>query len=425
MSIISFLLASLVSVSTTYAQRGGVCYDPFHVGTSSFSAETISRDMQQIKANGFTHVRTFSTIYGDVELGPIIAQAGLKGALGVPIQGLSPDDIQHQLAIAIEAANNNQAQYIFVGNENLVDASAVPAELFDYIAYVQDNVPSTVKVGTVQRSTEFLDPNHHVEGFESLLDLCQIVGVNIHPFFSPNLAVQDAMTNVKNQWQAVLSQYNTIADKLALTEVGWPSDGEASNTYGSMESAQTFLNDFTQWAIAATAIPPSNLYYFQMYDQPYRAEKEPIYEAKFGLFGPNGVEKLVLPPINSTGPKRIEAQNYAGMSGVTTEPCSEGGQNVGFIDEGDWMYYPITIPTTGPYQISYRVSSIYTGRYLSAEYNAGEVPLGNVTIPNTGSWQIYTTVSHVVTLPAGNFNFGLNGGNGGWNIHWLEIVFSE
>lgn len=124
-----------------------------------------------------------------------------------------------------------------------------------------------------------------------------------------------------------------------------------------------------------------------------------------------------------TGPGRIEAEKYAMMKGVLTEPCSEGGRNVSSIDKGDWMFYPITITTAGQYRISYRVSSIYTDRYLSADYNAGAVQLGNVTIPNTGNWQTYTTVSHEVTLPAGTINFGLNGGNGGWNIKWFEIVW--
>jgi hypothetical protein len=35
----------------------------------------------------------------------------------------------------------------------------------------------------------------------------------------------------------------------------------------------------------------------------------------------------------------IAAANYSSMSGVTIEPCSEGGQDVGSINPGDWTAY--------------------------------------------------------------------------------------
>ncbi|HAP61033.1 MAG TPA: endoglucanase, partial [Cytophagales bacterium] len=47
---------------------------------------------------------------------------------------------------------------------------------------------------------------------------------------------------------------------------------------------------------------------------------------------------------------RIEAENYTFMSGVQTENCSEGGQNVGYIDAGDWMaFHDVSIPSAGTY----------------------------------------------------------------------------
>src|SRR5690606_18523517 len=55
-----------------------------------------------------------------------------------------------------------------------------------------------------------------------------------------------------------------------------------------------------------------------------------------------------------------QAESYTAMSGVQTEATSDtgGGQNVGWIDAGDWMAYGgITIPATATYRVEYRVAS--------------------------------------------------------------------
>jgi hypothetical protein len=112
------------------------------------------------------------------------------------------------------------------------------------------------------------------------------------------------------------------------------------------------------------------------------------------------------------------------MSGVQTEATTDtnGGQNVSYIDAGDWMAYAnITIPTTGSYRIEYRVASP-SGSLLSSDLNAGAIQLGNVTIPATGSWQNWTTVSQTVTLNAGTHSFGIFAQQSGWNLNWFRIT---
>jgi beta-glucanase (GH16 family) len=116
-----------------------------------------------------------------------------------------------------------------------------------------------------------------------------------------------------------------------------------------------------------------------------------------------------------------EAESFSGMNGVQTEACTEGGQNVGFIEAGDWMAYNnITIPASGSYTIRYRVASP-SGSVLSSDLNAGSTVLGNVNIPATGGWQNWTTVSQTVFLNAGTYSFGIFAQQGGWNINWFSI----
>lgn len=289
------LRAFLLPISIM-AQRGGICYDPVHVGPSVFSAETIANDMIQIKANGFTHVRTFKVTYGNgMDMGPLITQAGLTAALGIPLRGETTEESNQQLMAAIQAAQSGNAGYIFIGNENLANQDIVPQQMLEYIQYAKANVPSHVKVGTIQRNTEFLDPNRNVTGFQNLLEECQIVGVNVHPFFTPNLDVNDAIYNVRDQWNAVMTIYGSIAHKIVLTEVGWPSGGNVGGSYGDIQAAERFFNDFSAWS---EPFADDEKFYFQMYDQPYKGQYGgPEFETKFGLFTADGTAKFNLPPV--------------------------------------------------------------------------------------------------------------------------------
>ncbi|MDD7886343.1 beta-1,3-glucanase family protein [Flavivirga sp. 57AJ16] len=133
---------------------------------------------------------------------------------------------------------------------------------------------------------------------------------------------------------------------------------------------------------------------------------------------------IIVSKTGSSGPSQlIEAENYTSMSGVEPEDCSEGGQNVGYIDTGDWMAYAnINFPTSGNYLIEYRVASEVGGGTLSADLNAGTTVLGQVNIPNTGGWQNWTTRSHTVNINAGTYAFGLFAASGGWNINWIKIT---
>ena len=117
---------------------------------------------------------------------------------------------------------------------------------------------------------------------------------------------------------------------------------------------------------------------------------------------------------------RIEAEDYFNMSGIQTEPCSEGGLNVGYIDGGDWMAYRnITFSRSGNYEIEYRVAG-YGGR-LSADLNGGQIRLGELAVPSTGGWQNWRTVRQRVYVNAGTYNLGVFAVQSGWNLNWINI----
>lgn len=117
----------------------------------------------------------------------------------------------------------------------------------------------------------------------------------------------------------------------------------------------------------------------------------------------------------------IQAEAFCESDGIQTEPCVEGGENVGYIDAGDWMGYRVNVPSAGTYTVSYRVASLNGGGELSLEQQGGSPVFGTLAIPSTGGWQNWVTISHQVQLSAGDQKIAIAAISGGWNINWLEI----
>ncbi|MCV9387649.1 carbohydrate-binding protein [Reichenbachiella ulvae] len=125
--------------------------------------------------------------------------------------------------------------------------------------------------------------------------------------------------------------------------------------------------------------------------------------------------------------QRIEAENYFEMSGLDTENAQDagGGQNVGWIDAGDWAGYSVNIPSTGSYTVSYRVASPSGGGQIVLEPFGGGSAYGTINVDATGGWQSWTTISQNVQLNAGVQDIALAFASGGFNLNWFEISNSS
>jgi hypothetical protein len=124
-----------------------------------------------------------------------------------------------------------------------------------------------------------------------------------------------------------------------------------------------------------------------------------------------------------TVPARIEAENWSAMSGVLTEFTQDagGGQNVGWIENGDWMDYTISAPSAGNYTLRLRVATPNNGAQLQVRRSA--TTLATVNLPNTASYQGWQTVTTTVNLIAGVQTIRIiSTANPGWNINWIEFA---
>jgi len=117
----------------------------------------------------------------------------------------------------------------------------------------------------------------------------------------------------------------------------------------------------------------------------------------------------------------LEAENYAVMQGMTAEACTEGGQNLGYIDANDWVVWDLNLPASGTYTVQYRVASQSGGGSLQLERAGGAPVYGSLGVPSTGGWQNWTTISHQVQLSAGQQQIAVKALSGGWNLNWVRI----
>ncbi|MFT7558797.1 MAG: endoglucanase [Flavobacteriales bacterium] len=119
----------------------------------------------------------------------------------------------------------------------------------------------------------------------------------------------------------------------------------------------------------------------------------------------------------------VQAEGFCQAKGIELETTQDvgGGQNIGFVDSGDWLTYNVDMPQAGEVTVTYRVASDIGGGEIRLEQGGGDITYGFVNIPDTGGWQAWTDVSHTVNLPSGSQTLGVAAVSGGWNLNHISI----
>lgn len=102
----------------------------------------------------------------------------------------------------------------------------------------------------------------------------------------------------------------------------------------------------------------------------------------------------------------IEAEAFNGQQGVGVEACSEGGQNLGWLANGDWARYDrVDFGSTPPRDFVARVASGAAGGVsglveVRVDSPTGTV-LGSFAVGNTGGWQSWRSIPGNVSAVTG------------------------
>ncbi|WP_338869819.1 carbohydrate-binding protein [Spirosoma sp. SC4-14] len=126
-------------------------------------------------------------------------------------------------------------------------------------------------------------------------------------------------------------------------------------------------------------------------------------------------------------PGRVEAENYTAMQGIQTETTADdgGGQNVGNIDDGDWMDYSVTVPANGVYTLRFRVANGWSDGAQFQLRNADGSVITTVNVPRTGGIQSWQTIGATAHLTAGTQTLRIYVVTGAWNLNWFEAAESR
>lgn len=133
------------------------------------------------------------------------------------------------------------------------------------------------------------------------------------------------------------------------------------------------------------------------------------------------------PQVGTLNPyTRQEAETIAWESGVETEPSSEGGMNVGYLENGDWIKVKGAAFGSGARSFTARVASAAAGGRIELRLDSTGGPLvGTCTVGGTGGWQTWTTVSCPVSGATGTHDLYLRftGGSGYlFNVNWWQFA---
>ncbi|RCX14817.1 dockerin type I repeat protein [Anaerobacterium chartisolvens] len=130
-------------------------------------------------------------------------------------------------------------------------------------------------------------------------------------------------------------------------------------------------------------------------------------------------------PVPKSAFERIEGESYSSQSGVQNGSCSEGGECLGYIEDGDYTVYRNIDFDSGASSFQARVSSATSGGNIELRLDSITGALiGTCAVPGTGGWQEWVDVKCDVSGVSGEHNLYLKftGGSGYlFNVNWFTF----
>lgn len=107
-------------------------------------------------------------------------------------------------------------------------------------------------------------------------------------------------------------------------------------------------------------------------------------------------------------------------TGVDIQECQEGGFNIGWMEDDEWLDYTVDVKKSGTYTLALRVASPYETARVHVEF-AGENKTGTMAVPQTGDWQNYRLITKQVRLAKGRQIMRLFIEKGGFNLNYIQV----
>ena len=127
-------------------------------------------------------------------------------------------------------------------------------------------------------------------------------------------------------------------------------------------------------------------------------------------------------------PGKIEAEEYESMDGISLENTTDvgGGQNIGYLDAGDYLWYEAKVLNSANYSVDFRHASQSNGAVQFSLHDTARNLITTFPIANlasTGGWQSWTTTNvNAGMISSGDYLLKLNVLQAPVNINWYEFI---
>ncbi len=273
--------------------------DPNH-GTA-VSAEQIT-ELLTIIAPYTKWVRTFGCTSGLENVGRVAHELHLQAAVGAWL-GRDMHANAVQIASLIIIAQEGHADLLVVGSEVLLRGNLTEAQLIEYINEVKNALPGI--------QVTYADVYSVLLEHPAVIAAVDLIFVNYYPYWE-GIDIEKAISNLNYWHQSIV----TIAGgkTVIVSETGWPSEG---NTIGSAvpspENASFYFLNFVSWAKEKDV----SYFYFEAFDEPWKADYEGTQGAHWGIWDKNGNLKEGMQDVfdNKTIPENWDAGDIPGGPG--------------------------------------------------------------------------------------------------------------
>jgi uncharacterized repeat protein (TIGR02059 family) len=123
-------------------------------------------------------------------------------------------------------------------------------------------------------------------------------------------------------------------------------------------------------------------------------------------------------------PGRVDCEMFTVNMGMILEDCTDEGegQNLGYIDPGDWVEYIVNVTKSDMYTVLIRTASATNGGLgVIQAPDATVLDLDTVPLPPTGGWQSWMTVYALINLEEGTQRLRFYASTSGYNLNWIQF----
>ncbi|MCD6350861.1 MAG: hypothetical protein J7M26_01970 [Armatimonadetes bacterium] len=264
-----FLQAALRGPAVTY-RLYGLCFSPFLHGDPGQGANPTEHEVEYLLrgvAPYCERVRTFGATKAPGLVPRLAHQKGLGVAAACWLCGDHAAD-QQELNALLDLVDQGLVDLAIIGTETLYRHDLTSSQL---IGYLQQAKSHGVPVTTNDTWNELL---HHPE----VMAECDVIMANFYPYWE-GVSVERAV------W-ALNAHYDELSEaaggkQVIVGEAGWPSAGQTEgDAVPSPENAALFFLNFVSWARARHV----SYYFFEAFDEQYKAQHEGEVGAHWGLW---------------------------------------------------------------------------------------------------------------------------------------------